>query len=96
MSKTLETKKVNRYIKKLNHSLQEDVFKDRFYIYQIQKSSANGVEYFRFKLTDKEQSERNYETHWFTSFEICKLNNMFWEINDFIIKSNFWSKHNNK
>lgn len=89
MSKTLEAKKVNRYIKKLNRSLQEDVFKDRFYIYQIQKSSENGVEYFRFRLTDKEQPKRNYETCWFSSFAICKLNRIFWEINDFIIKSDF-------
>ena len=89
MSKTLEAKKVNRYIKKLNRSLQEDVFKDRFYIYQVQKSSANGVEYFRFKFTDKEQPERNYETHWFSSFAICKLNEISWEMNDFVIESDF-------
>ena len=96
MSKTLEAKKVNRIIKKINRSLQEDVFKDRFYIYQIQKSFGNRIEYFRFKLTDKEQPERDYTTYWFDTFEICKLNKMFWEINDFIIKSDFWNKYNNK
>ena len=31
MSKTLEAKKVNKCIKKLNKQLQKDVFKDRFY-----------------------------------------------------------------
>ena len=96
MSKTLEAKKVNRIIKKINRDLQKDVYGDRFYCWQIQKSFGDGIEYFRFKLTDKEQPERDYITYWFDTFEICKSNKMFWEINDFIIKSDFWSKYNNK
>lgn len=96
MSKTLEAKKVNKNIKKLNRQIQADVFGDRFYCWQFKKSFGDGIEYFQFKLTDKEQPERDYITHWFSAFEICKFYKLFEEMNDFIIKSNFWSKYNNK
>ena len=91
MSKTLEAKKVNRMIKKLNRSLQKDVYGDRFYCWQIQKSFADGIELFRFKLTDKEQPERNCETRWFNIYEVeWKVWN---EMNDFIVFSDFWKKY---
>ena len=96
MSKTLETKKVNKCIKKLNKQLQKDVFKDRFYCWQIKKSLKEGIEWFQFKLTDKKQPERNYITKWFSAFEICEFAKLYLEMNDFIIDSNFWSIYKNK
>lgn len=89
MGKTLNAKKVNKNIKKLNKQIQADVFRDRFYCWQLRKNFRNGVEYFQFKLTDKEQPVRNYITHWFSAFEICKFYKLFEEMNNFIVESDF-------
>ena len=38
MSKNLTDKKVNKAVKKLNKSIKEDVFGDRFFVRQVRKT----------------------------------------------------------
>ncbi len=91
--KTLNAKKVNRYIKNLNRKLKADVFGDRFEARQIQKSICDGVEFFLYELVDNEQPERNRIVPWETAFAICKFHRIDIEINDFIVSSDFWANY---
>lgn len=94
MSKTLMDKKVNKEARRLNRTLEQDVFKDRFSVRQFQKSKADGIEYYLYQLIDKECPERNKVIpKWFSCFEITKFNSLWIEMNDFIITSDFWDKH---
>lgn len=94
MSKTLYAKRVNQNIKKLNRQIQADVFGDRFFIRQFRKSfGLDGIEYFQYELIDNECPERNYITKWFNYWEITSSYKLWEEMNDFIIKSDFWSKY---
>ena len=47
MAKSLSDKKVNKAVKKLNKSIREDVFGNRFWIRQARKTRGNdGVMYY--------------------------------------------------
>ena len=94
MSKSLYDKKVNRNVRKLNRQLLDDVFKDRFWARQVQKSKADGIEYYLYELCDREQPERNELIHgWLNYWEICNSYKIWRAMNDFIITSDFWNKY---
>lgn len=91
MAKNNIERKVNKQIRHFNKALKQDVFKDRFEIREIQKGfGVDGIEYFRYILIDHADSARNYETYWFSEYEIYKI---FWEMNNFIVSSDFWKKY---
>ena len=46
MSKTKTDKKVNRKVKEFNKALKKDVFKDRFWVRQYQKTKCDGLNYY--------------------------------------------------
>lgn len=95
MKKSLDAKRVNRNVKKLNKQLRADVFGNRFEARQIAKSrTPYGIEYFMYMLIDNEQPERNKIIPWETAFSIAKFNKIWVEMNDFIVKSDFWEKYN--
>lgn len=91
--KTLEAKKVNRCVRKLNKQLREDVFGDRFEARQIRKGFGDGIEYFMYMLVDNEQPERNQIVPWETAFAICKFSHIHVAMNKFIVESDFWEKY---
>lgn len=94
MSKSLYDKKVNRNVKRLNRQLLNDVFGDRFWARQVQKSRADGIEYYLYELCDRKQPERNELIHgWLNYWEICSSHKIWKAMNDFIITSDFWSKY---
>ena len=91
MKKSKEAKQVNRIIKRLNRSLQRDVFGKRFYVRQIQKARVGGIDYFRFEMVDNEEPVRNtYINEWCTVYDVSRR--VFGAVNDFIVRSNFWAK----
>lgn len=91
MKKSKQAKQVNSIIKKLNRSLQRDVFGNRFYVRQIQKARVGGIDYFRFEMIDNEEPIRNTDIDgWCSVYDVSRK--VFWAVNDFIIYSNFWAK----
>lgn len=95
MSKTLMDKKVNSNIKRLNRQLRQDVFGTRFEARQVKKiKGEDGVQYYLYELRDNEQPERNcIYSGWLSGFSIIEMNKVWWEMNNFIIKSDFWEKY---
>lgn len=94
MSKTLGEKKMHRKIKTFNKSLEKDVFGNRFWIREYQKTRCEGMSYFLYELRDREDSSRDHIIRgWFNEYEFWKI---FEEMNEFIITSNFWEKYKNK
>lgn len=94
--KNKQDKKVNKSVRMLNKNIREDVFGNRFEIRQVQKSRYTDcpeICIYRYKLIDYEEQKRNYETRWYSCFEICVLNKLWIEMNDFIVKSDFWYKY---
>lgn len=91
--KTKEAHKVNRYIRRFNEQLRHDVFGERFELRQLQKSFADGIEYFLYELVDNEQPKRNEVIPWETAFSILTFHPMEVKMNQFIISSDFWQKH---
>lgn len=94
--KTLEAKKVNRCVRKLNRQLRADVFGDRFEARQIKKGFGDGIEYFLYMLVDNEQPERNEIVPWETAFAICNFSHIHIAMNKFIVDSDFWKKYYEK
>ncbi len=86
-------RKVNRLVRKLNKSISEDVFGDRFFVRQAQKSRSEwGSSYYLYEFIDNAQPERNYiAPRWFSEFDILQGAKLWMEINDFIVNSDFWS-----
>ena len=92
--KTLDAKKVNRNVRRLNRQLRADVFGTRFEARQYRKSKGvDGIEYFMYILIDNEQPERNKIIPWETAFAIYKFNHIWVEMNNFIVSSDFWDKY---
>ena len=94
--KTLEAKKVNRYVRNLNRQLRNDVFGDRFEARQIKKGFGDGIEYFMYMLIDHEQPERNEIVPWETAFAICNFSHIHIAMNKFIVDSDFWKEYYEK
>lgn len=96
MSKTKTDKKVNRKVKAFNKALKKDVFKDRFWVRQYQKTKCDGLNYYLYELVDNLEPERNTVLRGWILGESCLFMSEIWEgMNDFIIKSDFWSKYYN-
>ena len=90
-------KKVNKKVREFNKELKEDVFNGRFWVRQYQKTKYEGNNYYLYELRDRLQPERNkviYE--WLRGESLFFMNNIWEEMNDFIIKSNFWELYRNE
>lgn len=95
MAKNLTDKKVNRAVKKLNKSIKEDIFGDRFFVRQVKKTRGNdNVMYYLYEYIDRECPERNcLSKGWKNEFSILMFNDLWIEMNEFIINSDFWTKY---
>ena len=87
-------RKVNRRARQLNKQLTEDVFGNRFWVKQVQKQCKNDIHYFQYELRDRLQPERNKLLHWLSEFSLVTFNDLWLEMNDFIITSDFWKTYN--
>lgn len=87
-------RKVNRRARQLNKQLAQDVFGNRFWVKQVQKQYKNDIHYFQYELVDNLQPERNRLLHWLTEFSLITFNDLWIEMNDFIITSDFWKTYN--
>ena len=87
-------RKVNRRARQLNKQLAEDVFENRFWVRQVQKQCKNDIHYFQYELRDRLQPERNKLLHWLSEFSLVTFNDLWLEMNDFIITSDFWKTYN--
>ncbi len=91
MGKTLSERNMHRKIKAFNKYLERDVFGNRFWIREYQKSRYEGMSYFLYELRDREDPSRNHVIMgWFNEYEFWKV---FEEMNEFIITSDFWEKY---
>lgn len=91
--KSKSAKRVNRRVRAFNTQIRRDVFGNRFELRQIQKSRADGIEYFLYMLIDNEQPERNKIIPWETDFGILTFHPLECAMNDFIVSSDFWKKY---
>ena len=65
MGKTKTDKRVNRIVKRINKELREDVFKDRFYLRQVEKARGEcNLQYYLYEMRDQLEPERNYIIPW--------------------------------
>lgn len=95
MKKSNACKKINKLVKKFNRSLEQDVFGDRFWLRQYQKSRVDDMDYFLYMLEDREEPERNdLIGRWINEYDAPRI--LFEAMNDFIVRSDFWSIYNNK
>lgn len=90
MKKSKDDKKINRIAKGLNKQLAQDVFKDRFTVHQLKKirGSKYEIPHYLYELRDKQDPTRNRLIGWVNSYSASR--ELFLEMNDFIITSNFW------
>ena len=96
MAKSKIERKINKRIRDFNKDLKADVFGDRFWVRQYQKATVDGMLYFLYELCDREDPKRNYLVPgWFNQYEMLHFYKIWEEMNDFIIKSNFWSIYHN-
>ena len=88
--KSKDDRKVNRIAKKLNRQLAADVFGDRFTVHQLRKTKESyyDIAHYLYELRDKQDPSRNKLVGWINSYSASR--ELFLEMNDFIIKSNFW------
>ena len=94
MKKGKDAKAVNRIAKRLNRSLERDVFGNRFAVRQVCKSKGDGMEWFLYEMIDRKEPKRNSMVHgWLNVFDVERK--LFTEINDFIVRSDFWAEYYN-
>ena len=86
-------RRVNRRARQLNKQLAQDVFGNRFWVRQVQKQYKNDIHYFQYELVDNLQPERNRLLYWLTEFSLITFNDLWIEMNDFIITSDFWKNY---
>lgn len=92
--KSKNAKRVNKKIRQINKQLKEDVFGNRFELRQVAKQFSDGIEIFLYEMIDNLQPERTcYCSQWYSAFDICNFNNIDIDINNFIVKSNFWATY---
>ena len=95
--KTKVDKKVNKIVKSINRQLKQDVFKDRFWIRQVQKQKNEyGMQFYLFEMRDRLEPNRNsiIAQGWIWGENRFLVSGLYEAINDFIIKSDFWSLYN--
>ena len=87
-------RKVNKRARQLNKQLANDVFGNRFWVRQVRKQYIDGIHYFQYELRDRLQPERNkIICGWFNEFNLLTFNDLWIEMNDFIITSDFWKTY---
>lgn len=94
MKKTLDDRRVNKNVRKLNKELKKDVFEDRFEARQYKKSRKEGISYYMYLLIDNKHPERNVIVPWESAFSIYQFNHIWLAMNDFIVNSDFWQTYN--
>lgn len=89
-------KRVNRRARQLNKQLKQDVFGNRFWVKEIQKQYNDRIHYFLYELRDRKCPERNriVKDGWLTEFSLLNFNNLWIDMNDFIVTSDFWATYN--
>ena len=88
-------KKMNKKVKEFNKELKKDVFNGRFWVRQYQKARIDGSYYYLYELKDREDPSRDRVIwKWILGNSIFSMNDIWWEMNDFIITSDFWEKYN--
>lgn len=96
MAKTKQDKKINRIARELNKELEKDLFKDRFWVHQVKKSKGvDDLQYYLYELCDRLEPERNsiFNCGWLWGGSIFLKSDFFEQMNDFIVKSDFWAKY---
>ena len=91
--KTKVDKKVNKIARKLNKQLAADIFGNRFWVKQISKARIEGISYYLYELRDRLEPERNVILKWENEFELTTFNHLAFEMNNFIIESDFWKNY---
>ena len=85
-------KKVNKKIRDFNKELKKDVFKDRFWVRQCKKIKVDGLNFYLYELIDNLEPERNYIIPgWIWDGSTFFVGKIFENMNDFIVKSDFWA-----
>lgn len=98
MSKTNLDKKVNRTVKAMNKTLKADVFGDRFWFRQVQKQKTeDGMQYYLYEMRDRLEPNRDsiVTEGWIWGESRFFVSNLWEAMNDFIVKSSFWSIYYN-
>lgn len=96
MSKSKTDKRVNRLVRNINKQLKADVFGDRFWVRQIQKAKVDGMEYYLYEMKDRLEPNRDsiIAEGWIWGGSHFFVSSIYEAMNDFIVKSDFWSKYN--
>lgn len=96
MSKSKTDKKVNRLVRNINKQLKADVFRDRFWVRQMQKAKVDGMEYYLYEMKDRLEPNRDsiIAEGWIWGGSHFFVSSIYEAMNDFIVKSDFWSKYN--
>lgn len=95
--KSKTDKKVNKKVRNFNRELKADLFKDRFEVRQYQKARVDGLNYYLYQLIDNLEPERNRVIReWLWGDSKFFMNKIWEEMNDFIIKSDFWELYRKK
>ena len=96
MSKSKTDKKVNRLVRNINKQLKADVFGDRFWVRQMQKAKVDGMEYYLYEMKDRLEPNRDsiIAEGWIWGGSHFFVSSIYEAMNDFIVKSDFWSKYN--
>lgn len=91
-------RKINARVRSLNNQLKQDVFGDRFWVRQKQKIETDGIRYYLYELCDREEPQRNriIDRGWLTDFSILTFQDLWLEMNSFIVTSDFWTQYNEK
>lgn len=98
MGKSKEDRRVNKIVQQINKELREDVFKDRFWVRQVAKQkSDDGLTYYLYEMIDNQEPNRNAYVNagWIWGGSQFLASDIYEAINDFIIRSNFWSEYFN-
>lgn len=96
--KTKTDRKMNKIAKRVNRDLKQDVFKDRFWVRQVCKQRVDGLEYYLYELKDRLEPERDkiFDKRWLWGGSCFLISDFFEEVNEFIIKSDFWELYRNE
>lgn len=96
MAKTKIDRKINRVVRKINKDLREDLFGNRFWIQQVKKSrDEDGLQYYLYMMRDRLEPNRDAYIGWIWGGSMFLASDFYKPINDFIVKSDFWSKYFN-
>lgn len=97
MAKNKIDKKVNKIARQINKDLKKDVFGDRFWVRQVakQRGDYEGCYYYLYELRDRLEPQRNsyFTCGWLWGSSQFLVSEFYEQVNDFIVKSDFWALH---